>query len=136
MTRLTLLSETITAAVTGVTPDPSGADFYADYVALEAVFVYGSGGTNATVYVQTSFDGGLSWVDVASFQFLLASLKRVSTITTATAPAAQAFTPTDGALAVNTVINGVIGDLWRCKLTTTGVYAGGTSINVYLNGRN
>jgi hypothetical protein len=136
MSRLTLLSETITAAVSGVTPDAGGTDFYAEYVAIEAVFVYGSGGTNATAYVQTSFDNGVTWCDVASFQFTTASLRRVSALTTGQAPAAQAFTPTDGTLAANTVVNGVVGDAWRCKLTTTGTYAGGTTINVFLNGRN
>src|SRR5262245_54921578 len=130
MNRLTLLDEAITTAVTGVTPDPSGADFYADYVAIEAVFAYGSGGTTATAYVQTSFDGGLTWIDVASFQFTTTSGRKVSALAADRAPASQAFTPSDGALTANTVIDGLIGDLWRCKLTTTGTYAGNTNLKV------
>jgi hypothetical protein len=136
MNRLTLLSEVITTAVTGATPDPAGSDFYADYVAIEAVFDWGSGGTTAKVYVQTSFDGGTTWCDVASFAFTTADLKKVSCLTDQIAPAAQAFTPTDGTLADNTVVNGVMGDMWRAKLTTTGTYAGNTNIAVYLNARN
>jgi len=128
----TLLPATaITTAVTGVAGAMAGGGsdltlIGADYIALQAVFTYGSGGTNATVYVQTSLDEGTIWIDVASFQFLLASATKISALSGAIAPTAQAFAPTDGALAANTVVQGVFGDLWRTKLTTTGVYAATT----------
>ncbi len=128
----TLLPATaITTAVTNVAGAVAGGGsdvslIGADYIALQAVFTYGSGGTNATVYVQTSLDEGATWIDVASFTFAQASATKISALSGAIAPASQAFSPTDGSLTANTVIQGVFGDLWRTKLTTTGVYAGTT----------
>jgi hypothetical protein len=37
-------------------------------------------------------------------------------------------TPTDGTLADNTAVNGLLGSNLRVKLTTTGTYAGETSL--------
>ena len=128
----TLLSESIATAVTGVTPDPVKLDRFADYLAIEAIFLYGAGGTNATAYVQTSLDGGTTWFDIASFQFTTSAASKVSALTTGIAPGTQAFTPGDGALTANTVINGVLGDRFRAKLTTTGTYTGATSLAVHI----
>ena len=39
-------------------------------------------------------------------------------------------TPLDGALADDLIQDGILGDMIRAKLTTTGTYAGGTTLNV------
>lgn len=131
-----LLSEGITAAVTGVTPDPTATvpvrRSKPTTVAVESIFVYGSGGTTAKVWVQTSLDNGATWFDIVSHAFTTASASKVSACSNRIAPASQGFTPGDGALADNTIIQGVFGELFRAKLTTTGTYAGGTTIAVWL----
>jgi len=127
----TLLSLPITAAVTAQASAaiglrqgrPSG-------VSIQYNFTYGSGGTNATSWVQTSFDGGATWCDVAQFQFTTASAIRVFNVTANTPQAATAITPTDGTLGSNIATDGLVGPLWRTKTTTTGTYAGGTSLRI------
>jgi hypothetical protein len=126
-----LLNESVTAAVTGVTPDgviSTGFD-RVESLTLHATFTYGSGGTNATAYVQTSLDGGASWVDIASFQFTTTSAKRAYHLTAAAVTSIT--TPTEGTLTANTAVNGLLGDRYRVKLTTTGTYAGGTTLVIH-----
>lgn len=121
---------TVTGAVAGGGSDLSL--FGADYIAIQAVFTYGSGGATAKAYVQTTLDEGATWIDVACFAFTTASATKVSALTGAVAPASQAFAPSDGALADNTIIQGVLGDQWRVKLITTGAYATSTTLAVTL----
>lgn len=101
-------------------------------VSFESIFAWGSGGTTAKTYLQTSLDGGLTWFDIASQAFATAIASKVSAVSTAIAPGTQAFTPTDGSLTDNTVNNGVLGDRIRVKLVTTGTYAGGTTMAVWV----
>lgn len=130
--RITLLEPlTIAAAVGATATDPVVSLGSMDYLVVEAKFLYGSGGTNATAYVQTSLDNGLTWVDVICFQFTTSAASKISAVTTHIAPAAQAFAPSDGALTANTVIQGVLGDRLRLKYVTTGTYGGATSLAVY-----
>jgi hypothetical protein len=132
---LTLLSETITAAVTGDTPDgtgiPSGG--VDDALTIQAVFTYGSGGTTAKAWVQTSVDDGTTWVDIANFAFTTSSARRLYTLTRAAVTSIA--TPSDGTLADNTAVNGFLGTLYRVKLTTTGTYAGDTTLVITADGR-
>jgi hypothetical protein len=132
-----LWSKTITTAIAapGETQGTITGVGAADQVILSSVFVYGSGGTTAKAWLQTSFDNGTTWVDVASHAFALASATKVSALSSAIAPASQAFAPSDGALADNTVVNGVIGDRLRVKVITTGTYAGNTTLNVHVTVR-
>jgi hypothetical protein len=128
----TLVDVTVTTAVTAVTTDPVplGREFTVGrYIAIQGNFTYGSGGTNATAYVQTSIDGGITWCDVASFQWTTASARKVSAVTTYVALAA-ATTCTDGSLTANTILNGLLGNMYRVKYTTTGTYAGGTRLKI------
>lgn len=92
---------------------------------LQAVFTYISGGTTAKAYVQTSLDGGSTWIDVASFAFALTGATKVSKVSVYAATAA-ALTPTDGALADNTILDGILGDQFRIKIISVGIYAGTT----------
>ena len=98
-----------------------------------ANFLYGSGGTAAKAYVQTSFDGGLTWNDIMCFAFTtsaaVAILNAVPNVAVATP-----ITPSDGALADNTVADGVFGTDFRVKLITTGTYAGLSSISLMSEG--
>ena len=101
------------------------------HLTAEAKFLYGAGGTDVNLYIQTSLDEGLSWIDIIQFNFLTTAANKVSSVTSCIAPAAQAFAPVDGSLASNTIIQGVLGDRIRLKYLSTGTYTGATSIAVY-----
>lgn len=98
----------------------------------QATFTYGSAGTTATAWIQTSLDGGATWNDVFSFGFTTASLRKLMSVVQAAA--LVPITLQDGALAINTAIASVIGPLWRTKLSSTGTYAGGTTLRVDIGG--
>lgn len=126
----TLANLTITAATsaTALAPAMTGIDKYRG-VTLQAVFTYGSGGTNATAYVQTTLDGGTTWVDVAAFQFTTASATKIANVRRTTAVTTLA-TPTDGTLTANTAVDGILGDQLRVKWVSTGTYGGTTTLTV------
>lgn len=98
-------------------------------ITAEAQFLYGAGGTTCKAWLQTSLDGGTTWIDIASFAFTTAALKKVSKLTSSIALAA-AVTPTDATLADNTIVDGLLGSRFRVKYTTTGTYSGATSLQV------
>lgn len=132
---LILLAPLTIAAAVGATATPAVKRLGgAKYLVAEAVFLYGSGGTNASAYVQTSLDGGLSWMDIIAFQFTTAALNKVAAVSADIAFAASAYVPiapTDGTLTANTSIQGILGDRFRLKYVTTGTYGGVTSLAVY-----
>lgn len=89
---------------------------------IQARFAYGTGGTSAKVYVATSLDGGTTWVDIACFAFTNAGgvkVVNVSGLASRTLP----IVPTDGALADDTTVDGVLGDRLRARIVTTGTYS-------------
>lgn len=125
----------ITTAITG---DVTSGQFAprigaVQSLTVEAIFTYGSGGTNCTAYLQTSLDGGATWIDIYAFQATTSSMSRVVHLdkTAVTTPA----TPGDAALTANTVVNGILGALFRVKVTTTGTYAGGTTLAVWVTAK-
>lgn len=130
----TLCSLTLTAALTAVaqTPNPLIPSILGALVlVLQAKFVYGSGGTSAKVWIQTSLDGGVSWFDIANFAFAQASLSKLHVITfTPATPFVAGTAPGAQALADNTILPGIMGDRFRAVVTTVGVYAGGTTLVV------
>lgn len=129
--RATLYSATLTTAIAGVGQTPVIGIVPFKYLALFAKFVYGSGGTSADAYVQSSIDGGVTWFDVANFHFLTTSGNKMSAVVWDPATAFTAgTTPGSAALAANTVLNGIIGDRVRCLITTVGTYAGGTTFAI------
>lgn len=132
-----LWTKTITTAITapGETQGTMTGLSNADQIVVSGVFVYGSGGTTAKAWLQTSFDNGTTWVDVASLAFTTSTATKVSALSANIAPASQAFAPTDGSLTDNTVVNGAIGDRLRVKVITSGTYAGSTTLNVWVTGR-
>lgn len=134
---LTLYSATLTTALTGAvsaTVEPrklfaANMDYPIHAMSVEFIFTYGSGGTTAKAWLQTSFDDGVTWVDVANFagaQTTISKLYNFSGLT----PVTTAATITDGTLADNTVFDGLMGDKFRVKVTTTGTYGGGTTLKV------
>lgn len=120
----------ITTAVTATVTTPIKFLTGMSYLVARATFTYGSGGTTAKFWVQTSYDGGLTWADVMNFAFTTATADKLSAVNTYTPPTAQATAQTDGTLADNTVYQGALGNAIRLKYTTTGTYAGSTSISI------
>jgi hypothetical protein len=106
----------------------------------ECVFVDGGGGTDITVYIQTSLDtigsstaGGQPqvWFDIMCFHFLVTAGRSVLKVTEDTAIAAIVSETLDS-LADDTAVSGIIGTHVRARIVTTGTYTGTTTIDVYL----
>lgn len=128
--RLALLAETtITTAVTGTTTTAVVDLEGMKYLGVQALFTYGSGGTTAKFWVQTSFDAGTTWTDIQCFSYTTTSATKFQVVKAAIAVAADQSIQ-DAALAANTILDGVLGDRLRIKYTTTGTYAGSTTIKI------
>lgn len=84
------------------------------------IFDYGSGGTTAKYYVQTSLDGGSTWFDIACLAYATADLTKVTVVY---GDGYDGTALTDGSLADNTVMHGLIGDMLRVKQVIAGTYA-------------
>ena len=126
-----LISETITTALAAVIRGSTSGLYGMKSLSIEANFVYGSAGTTVKVWIQTSLDGGGFWIDIANFAFVTTSLRTVHTVVLPAVVATRTkVTPLDGTLADDLIQDGILGDMIRAKLTTTGTYAGGTTLNV------
>lgn len=101
---------------------------------IEIDFGYGAGGTTCKVYVQTSLDQGTSWIDVICKAFDTSSGIFIFNLSSLT-PKTVGYAPTDGSLSDDTSIDGILGDRWRTKLTTTGIYTTNTNVSVRLTAR-
>lgn len=97
--------------------------------AFQAAFRYGAGGATVTVYIQTSFDGGNTPVDVAAIQFTTASAVSIFNVSGLT-PKTSPVTPSNQSLTPGTVLDGLVGDMWRAVVVSTGTYTGGTLLTV------
>ena len=129
----TLLNAAVTTAVSAVV----GQTLYCSdggvrSAVIQGVFTYGSSGTTVDVWVQTSVDAGATWIDIANFHFTTSSAKFVYNLSAATAITTE-YTPTDGSLTANTSKDGILGNLFRTKLTSTGTYGGTTTLRVDVN---
>lgn len=128
---LTLLNATLAGAVTadvtsGVFVAPNGR---VESLTLHATFTRAGGGTTTQAYVQTSLDGGTTWMDIACFAFATTTAKRAFHLTAAAVTSIA--TPGDAALTDNTAVNGFLGDQFRVKLTTVGTYTGASSLQIF-----
>lgn len=125
----TLANLSITAA-TGATPlgvAMVSVDKYRG-VTIQAAFTYvASAATSATAYVQTTLDGGTTWVDIVCFSFTTASATKIANLRRTT-PVTTLATPTDGALTANTSVDGILGDQLRVKWASVGTYGAGTTL--------
>jgi hypothetical protein len=128
----TLLNTGVTTAVTASTT--TAVEVFGSSrprsLALQGTFTYGSGGTSADAWVQTSFDAGSTWSDVANFHFTTSSARFLFNLSSLTPVTTGSTTPTDGTLASNTCNDGVLGPVWRVKYTTVGTYAASTTLRV------
>lgn len=97
-------------------------------ISVQARFLYGAGGTNARVYIQTSLDGGTTWLDLACLLFATANVAPVIFNVTSEEDR-QPVPATDGALTDDTILNGPLGDRLRMKVVTTGTYSGYTTVS-------
>src|SRR3979490_2964622 len=87
---------------------PSGVE--TNNMLLQGNFTYGSGGTSADAYLQTSADGGITWGDVANFHFLLAGARFGSFLPLPPPPPVPpGYSPLDGSLTANPVKDGFFG---------------------------
>jgi hypothetical protein len=116
---ITTAGTTNCTAVTGLTGMQS--------LTVSLRFAWGSGGTSVKAYLQTSIDSGTTWDDVACWAVTTASAAKrwnLSALTPVTTP----ITPSDGAMADNTVQDGILGDRVRLKVVSVGTYAGNTTL--------
>lgn len=90
-------------------------------------FAWGSSGTAVKVYLQTSLDGGNVWIDIACVVFNTASEHEVLNFSALT-PKTTPLVPTDGSLADDTAVDGLLGDRVRLKVVSTGTYAGNSAL--------
>ncbi len=102
-------------------------------VTIDFKFAWGSGGTTCKVWVQVSSDDGQTWKDIACRAFTTSSSIKTINLSGLT-PVTTAITPTDGAMADDTVQDGVLGTLMRAKVTSTGTYAN-TLLSVKISAR-
>lgn len=118
----TLASLGITAALTASALTPIEDLDGMTAVTIEASFAYGSGGTTCKAKVQTTFDGGTTWRDIAEFDFTTASAVKFANLSGLLSKAVTAYT----ALSAEGVIDGVLGDQLRVEVTSTGTYVATT----------
>lgn len=88
-------------------------------------FAYGSAGTSAKAYLQGSADGGNIWYDMACAAFAQLD-KQVLINLSALTPKLTQVVPTDGSIADDTSVDGLLPDRVRLKVVVVGTYAGGT----------
>lgn len=127
----TLGSATLAAAVSGTIMTGGPTVFRVgrvEAVAIQCTITVAGGGTTAKAWLQTTLDGGTTWMDIASCAFTTSTATRAYNLTAAAVTSIA--TPTDGTLADNTAVNGFLGPQFRVKLTTTGTYTGASSFVV------
>ena len=119
-----ILNATITTAGTSVGPvyQLRGGSSNVE-LTVSANFTHGTGGTSVDAYIQTSMDGGTTWVDIAEFSFATSTSTALYNLSSGT-PVTSPVTPTDGGLTANTSVNGLLGNLFRVKTIVVGTYSG------------
>ena len=103
-------------------------------LAAQICLAYGSGGTSIKAYLQTSLDQGATPIDVACFTFSTSSAVKARNLSALT-PKLTDVMPTDGALTDDTSVDGVLGDRFRLKVVSTGIYGGSTVLSGRISAR-
>ena len=101
-------------------------------ITLSARLAYGSGGTSCYAIVETSLDQGVTWVQIARFDFTTSGIQKMLTVSGLTPRIAAANA---GSLSADTALDGTIGDRLRATVVSTGTYAGSTVLSVRANVR-
>lgn len=128
-----LLNQVITTALAAqIGPTLQLIDGAPRNLLIQGNFTYGSGGTSVDGWVQSTIDGGATWCDMANFHVTTSNFRKIFNLSSQTPVTTQA-TPTDGSLASNTSVDGIIGVLLRVKWTSVGTYAGGTTLAIDVN---
>ncbi len=123
---------TATVVTTGTDAQGSTVAYIGDLdgmlaATLQINFNYGSsGGTSVKATVETSCDQGTTWVEVWRAAFGTASEENLVNLSGLTA-VTTAYTP--AALTDDTVKDGILGERWRMKIITVGVYVGNASLS-------
>lgn len=119
-------------AIAAVTIQPIKLPDAPRALVVQASFSYGAGGTAVDAYLQTSLDGGTTWVDIAQFHFTTTTARAVFNLSSLT-PVTTQYAPTDGSLASNTAKDGILGQMFQVKLASTGTYTGATALSIDIN---
>lgn len=120
---------------TGLTQAEASVSGYGKPLALTllASFTTTGGGASCKGWVQTSLDGGATWVDIACFAFGASSAVKYANLNLMQ-PAGVAV-PTSGALADDAVLHGLMGDMVRVLRTSTGAYNAGSKLEIWMQPR-
>lgn len=123
---------TITAALTDqvITSTSLGA-YIGNLAGMQSLtvwanFDYGSTGTTVAAVVQTSLDQGVTWIDIIRFDFTTSDRKAHATVGVFSAGAVTTL----AALGSEGKLDNVLGDRIRAKVTSTGTYAGNTTLSL------
>ncbi len=98
---------------------------------LVAKLTYGSGGTTIVAVVQTSIDDGTTWYDVARFDFETESAIKYANLSGLTVKGITDLL----ALDAEGVTDGVLGPQIRAVITSSGIYGGGTLLDLRMVAR-
>lgn len=99
---------------------------------IEANFTAGSGGTSVKAIVETTFDQGVTWIEVARFAFTTSNATKVVNLSGLT-PVTTVYAPV--ALSDDAVKDGLLGPRFRASILTTGTYAGNAALALRLVAR-
>lgn len=116
----TLAALTILAPLTAVelTPITDLAGMLG--LSLEAAWSGGTGGTSVSALVQTSFDGGTTWRDIARFDFVTSADVKQANLSGLLSKAVGDYSP----LSANSVNDGILGDQLQAVITSVGTFTG------------
>ena len=120
-------SISFTTAITGVATTPVTGLGEVGSLNLICAFTAVSGGSTAIVRVQTSLDDGVTWYDIARFDFTTATAVKRACCDGRAGAAVAAL----AALGSESKIDGLIGDRLRIEVTTTGTYGAGSKAEVF-----
>lgn len=126
----TALGTVTGTAVAALASPYMGGLFDTDIIGAGMDFTYGSGGTAGTVWLQTSYNGGSSWMDVCAFNFAQATLSRYAAFNQGLFGTA-AVVPTDATMAGSAIATFTPGNMLRTRYSNTGVYTASTAA-IYL----
>jgi len=98
----------------------------AQALTFEANFTWGAGGTTLKVDLETSVDQGTSWLPICRIAFTTASALKVVNISGLT-PKIAAITP--AVPSDDACTDGIIGERFRVRITSVGVYTGNTLVS-------